>query len=163
MSEREPNAQMYRRITMTAHDSDVVRKGGAWLVLAVALLAATGCAEATAARDDGTSNNRAVAEGAKNEEPAVEALTCDSDYRSFGIFDHFTNGGGEAFPEDAVADAAGGDDIVVDEPDGDTTTVWVLRPDGTAHTQLGLRQFEDGTWILETEDSCAGRVGPAHR
>lgn len=153
---------MDRPITMTAHHSDVVRKGGVRLSLAVALLASTGCAQATVGLDDGTSNNSAVPEGF-NEEPDVDTLTCDSEYRSVGIFDHWTNGGGESSPEQAVADAAGGDDMVVDEPDGEFRTVWVLRPDGTAHTQLGLRQFEDGTWILETEESCVRRVSPAHR
>lgn len=130
------------------------------LVLAGAVLASAGCAEDTMVLDNGSAS---VAAADRNPRPAVEALTCDSDYRSVGILDHFTDSGGKASPEEAAASAAGGDDIVVDEPAGDVTTVWVLRPDGTAHTQLGLRQFKDGTWIVETENSCAGRNGSAPR
>ena len=89
---------------------------------------------------------------------AVEGLTCDTNERVSGVFDHFANRGGAESPEAAAQGFADGDELVVDPEDGDGV-VWVLRPDGTAHTRLGLRHLADDTWIVEYQDSCSGGVG----
>lgn len=102
----------------------------------------------------------ANSESTEPAEPAITSLTCSSNQRAMGIFDHFSDGGGDESPEAAVESFAAGDAIVVDVRHPDGPTVWILRPDRTAHTQLGLRHFEDGTWIVETQDSCGDRVGP---
>ena len=107
---------------------------------------------------DGAGGSALHREGAG---PLIESLTCYTDQRSVGIFDHFSEGGGDESPQAAVKAFADGDQVVVDESADDGAAVWVLRPDGTAHTWLGLRQFADSTWIVETQESCADRVGPA--
>lgn len=90
-----------------------------------------------------------------------EDLTCYTNRRTSGIFDHFLSGGGEESPEGAARTLAHGDDIVVDAAADDGPAVWVLRPDETAHTRLGLRQFADGTWIVESMESCRDGVRPS--
>lgn len=93
-------------------------------------------------------------------EPVIENLLCYTDQRSAGIFDHFSNGGGEESPEAAVQAWADEHEVVVDQSGDSGAVVWVLRANRTAHTRLELRQFADGTWIVEYQDSCADRVGP---
>jgi hypothetical protein len=93
------------------------------------------------------------------DEPRIQGLTCSTKQRSMGIFDHFSNSGGAESPEAAVKPMVGTDEVVVEESAEGGAAVWVLRTDGTAHTRLGLRQFADGTWVVEETDSCSGATG----
>ncbi|MEJ7794154.1 MAG: hypothetical protein WKF50_01265, partial [Nocardioides sp.] len=106
---------------------------------------------------DGTNDAGGSKPSVNDDTPDVEALTCSTGQRVVGIYDHFSNGGGKESPEAAAQTWAKDDEVVVDESGDSGTVVWVLRPDGTAHTALYLRHFADGTWIVESEESCAGR------
>lgn len=94
-----------------------------------------------------------------DEAPDVEALTCYSNQRAVGFYYHASSGGGKESPEAAAQTWAKDDEVLVDESGDNGTVVWVLRPDGTAHTKLHLRNLADNTWIVESKESCVGREG----
>lgn len=99
--------------------------------------------------------------------PVVAELTCEGDQRSHGIYDYFTDasaGNDASTPEDAARLwEPSDDDVVVAEKAAGQALVWLIRADGTAHTRLGVRRFDDGTWGVETSESCVGGGAPSHR
>ena len=79
-------------------------------------------------------------------------MVCDGDERVAGTFDYVMGAKGDPTPEEAVEHRlAEGESFVMTE---NGRTAWVLRPDGTAHTRLGL--IHPKGWLVETTDGCPG-------
>jgi hypothetical protein len=79
-------------------------------------------------------------------------MVCASDERGLGTIDYVAGAKGDPTPEEAIeAYVADGESFVMTE---DGRTAWVLRPDGTAHTRLGLVRVTG--WLVETTETCAG-------
>ena len=77
--------------------------------------------------------------------------------RTSGTLDSFTNTGGASTPEAAAKDLAGSEtDVLVAEQRAKRAVAYLLRPDGTAYSELGLVVLDDDTWRVETMDSCSG-------
>lgn len=115
-------------------------------ILLLACGASRGVVEGNAAKDAGLHQAQ--------DQPRVHALACNTNQRSMAIYDHFSDEGGLESPEAAVKPFVGTDEVVVDESGEGGPVVWVLRADGTAHTRFELRQFADGTFVVEQADSC---------
>lgn len=134
-------------------------------VLPLLLLIACGPTASTVA----TARDAATASGSTDPsaQPVVAELTCEGNQRSQGIYDYFTDasaGNDATTPEDAARRwEPSGDDVVIADKAAGQAVVWLIRADGTAHTRLGLRRFDDGTWGVETSESCVDGLEPSRR
>jgi len=91
------------------------------------------------------------------ERRSVHGLTCRSEMRSDGILDYISSAGGTETPQKAARVLARPqDDVVIRGRNPSGATAFLLRPNGTAHTRLGLVVLDDETWRVETVESCAG-------
>jgi hypothetical protein len=134
------------------------RMGGRrlWLTAVFPALLLLGCGE-----DDGTGDRAAQVVSRRDAAGLPQDLTCSTGRRESGSFDYSADARGADSPLVAAKSFAAGDEIVLDEATDHGPAVWVLRPDGTAHTRLGLRQTADGTWLVDGQESCSDRTGPS--
>ena len=105
------------------------------------------------------SHGDAVAEGTSTHRVVVAGLTCETDERTLGTLDYFPSGGGAPTPEAAARVLAkSGGDVVVQAKTRLRATAYLLRPNGTAYSQLGLVVLTDDTWRVDTMESCSGKA-----
>jgi len=109
------------------------------------------------AGDDPPAVNVANGQRTVAEDRSVRGLTCRSDMRVDGTLDYISSTGGMETPQEAAdALARTQDDVVIQSRSRSRATVFLLRPNGTAHTRLGVVVLDDGTWRVETVESCSG-------
>ncbi len=87
--------------------------------------------------------------------PGPSELTCQSDLRAVATIDDF----GPFDSNVGLTDAAklwaeDGDDIHIASREDTVAVVFIVRPDGTAHTELNMRWKPDRGWYLSTFESC---------
>jgi hypothetical protein len=135
----------------------VRRMGGwcPWLAAVVPALLSVGCGVYGGTADRAQVVSRRDAAG------VPQGLTCSSGLRVQGFIDYSADARGADSPLVAAKRFAAGDEIVLDETTDQGPAAWVLRPDGTARTRLGLRQSADGTWLVDDQESCGDGTGPS--
>ena len=123
------------------------------VLVAVTVLA--GCGEQPSASGRGAEDTSGTAEASlvarltKGE--ARPELSCPTDERSGLSADFARDAKGAATPEEALTgeDLEDGETLLLDARG---STAWVLRADGTARAQLGLREL--GGWVVSDRIAC---------
>jgi hypothetical protein len=108
--------------------------------------------------------NGSTAAASENETPKpdtehlnVKGLTCSTDARSVGTLDFFGDAGGTETAEAAArVIAEPSDGVVLQQQSVKSAVAYVLRPNETAYMRLDLVTLSDGTWRVETVESCPG-------
>ena len=92
--------------------------------------------------------------------PVIDDLTCHGDRRVVGTLDYVAGASGAPTLDDAVSSWVGTDDFTVQDLASSRVDVFVLRADGTAHTRVQVSSRRDGTWRVESMESCRPSGAP---